>query len=230
MVRSCFLCKWRNDKLPRRSLHRFPLNKNFRQKWLDILGKSNVSIGKHTSLCSIHFEEDCFRYGLICGTKILKDGSLPTLYLPNSNSENLAIDFDELKPPETMMENTCNMRHPISKEVKMKDSTSDLNNADKLVNTSTVKSSKKRLRISINEQFQKKEILRLKKKISTLQRSVKRLRNSKSIMKSQLKELKKNANKSEAKNKLHVSMLLGRKYFNILYTPKAGFSLLRIFP
>ncbi|XP_044747566.1 THAP domain-containing protein 2-like isoform X2 [Coccinella septempunctata] len=140
MVNTCFSCKWRNGKFPRRSFHskcnRFPLKQELRQKWLDILGKSNISIGKHTTLCSIHFEEDCFRYGLIYGTRILKDGSLPTRHLTKIKTENQVLDSSqEIKPPESMMENNLNMHLPIIDNVKtelniadnwMKSSTSDL--------------------------------------------------------------------------------------------------------
>ncbi|XP_045782988.1 uncharacterized protein LOC123879365 [Maniola jurtina] len=81
MVQTCYICKWRADKLPRRSFHKFPYDEAEKQKWLDIIGKSNVSLGKRTSICSIHFDKTCFRYGLVNGRELLRQGSLPTIQL-----------------------------------------------------------------------------------------------------------------------------------------------------
>ncbi|XP_023940797.1 THAP domain-containing protein 1 [Bicyclus anynana] len=81
MVQTCYICKWRADKEPRRSFHKFPYDEAEKQKWLDIIGKSHVSLGKRTSVCSIHFDTSCFRYGLVNGRELLRQGSVPTLQL-----------------------------------------------------------------------------------------------------------------------------------------------------
>ncbi|XP_039762563.1 uncharacterized protein LOC120635611 isoform X2 [Pararge aegeria] len=81
MVQTCYICKWRADREPRRSFHKFPFVEAEKQKWLDVIGKSNVSLGKRTSVCSIHFERSCFRYGLVNGRELLRQGSVPTLQL-----------------------------------------------------------------------------------------------------------------------------------------------------
>ncbi|CAH2236852.1 jg20416 [Pararge aegeria aegeria] len=65
----------------RAKLFRFPFVEAEKQKWLDVIGKSNVSLGKRTSVCSIHFERSCFRYGLVNGRELLRQGSVPTLQL-----------------------------------------------------------------------------------------------------------------------------------------------------
>lgn len=59
-----------------------------KQKWLNIIGKSEACIGSLTSLCGLHFEEDCFLRELVNGRIALKDGSLPTLHLGNNRKEN----------------------------------------------------------------------------------------------------------------------------------------------
>ncbi|XP_008548282.2 uncharacterized protein LOC103571775 isoform X1 [Microplitis demolitor] len=97
MVFTCFVCKWRGDREPRRSFHKFPADINERQKWLDIIG-SNKSVGKRTSLCSIHFENNCFRYGSVVGRKILNTGSLPSLYLTKTPDLPLQDKVDDKTP------------------------------------------------------------------------------------------------------------------------------------
>ncbi|XP_018365043.1 PREDICTED: THAP domain-containing protein 1-like [Trachymyrmex cornetzi] len=80
MVYTCWVCKWRGDKEPKRSFHKFPSCENERKKWKHILG-INVVLGARTTICSLHFTEDCFHYG-VHGRRLLKEGSFPSLYLP----------------------------------------------------------------------------------------------------------------------------------------------------
>ncbi|XP_041982402.1 uncharacterized protein LOC121735606 [Aricia agestis] len=95
----CFGCGWRGYEEPRRSYHRFPTDANLQQQWLDAIGKTGP-VNRRTALCNIHFEESCFRYGLVRGHRILRMGSVPTLQtgrLPSmmvsiSSSGNLEID------------------------------------------------------------------------------------------------------------------------------------------
>ncbi|XP_077263079.1 uncharacterized protein LOC143897950 isoform X1 [Temnothorax americanus] len=79
MVFTCFICKKRSDKLQDLSFHRFPSNSIARQQWLDIIGKSEEVIGKATTICSRHFDTECFRYGLVNGKRFLKPGTKPTI-------------------------------------------------------------------------------------------------------------------------------------------------------
>ncbi|CAH0399626.1 unnamed protein product [Chilo suppressalis] len=98
----------------------FPSNEELKLKWLDILGKSNVSVGKRTALCSTHFEEHCFRYGLVNGTRILRDGSLPTLNLTTYYTKKKAkYSTNEIKPSESQEECCSHTKRPIT------DATSD---------------------------------------------------------------------------------------------------------
>ncbi|XP_018373118.1 PREDICTED: THAP domain-containing protein 1-like [Trachymyrmex cornetzi] len=79
-VYTCWVCKWRGDKEPKRSFHNFPSCENERKKWKHILG-INIVLGARTTICSLHFTEDCFHYG-VHGRRLLKEGSFPSLYLP----------------------------------------------------------------------------------------------------------------------------------------------------
>ncbi|XP_030033898.2 uncharacterized protein LOC115450068 isoform X3 [Manduca sexta] len=136
MVYTCFLCKWRGDKFPRRSYHKFPSNAEMRQKWLDIMGKSNVSIGVRTSLCSIHFDEDCFRYGLVNGRRILKDGSIPTLHLTNDKQEQIIDLVDEIKHPEPFIESSVRTGHTTGEAVQIEPQTHRKETEDVNINDS----------------------------------------------------------------------------------------------
>lgn len=93
---------------------------------MDILGKSNVSIGTRTTLCCLHFEEDCFRYGLVYGRKVLKDGSLPTLYLTKGDRKGQTIKSIDLKSPIESLQT----RHPTTDNTQMKHPASELNIED----------------------------------------------------------------------------------------------------
>ncbi|CAH1642038.1 unnamed protein product [Spodoptera littoralis] len=106
MVQYCFICKWRADKEPRRSFHKFPSKESEKQKWLSIIGKSGVNIGKRTSVCSIHFEKCCFRYGLVNNREILKPDCVPSLHLTKAieTSKPLMDIPPELSIPESSLQ------------------------------------------------------------------------------------------------------------------------------
>ncbi|CAH0728572.1 unnamed protein product, partial [Brenthis ino] len=220
MVYTCFLCKWRSDKHPQRSYHKFPSNNELKQKWLDILGKSNVSVGTRTTLCCLHFKEDCFRYGLVYGRKVLKDGSLPTLYLTKGDKKGPTIkSIDDIKILKAPTESSLRTQHPTTDNVQMKHSASELNIEDKQMQVTkseldvennladvameiSLPKASSRKSDPIDEQPGKLEMVCSKKK---------RLWNSKTQMKSQLTEAKKTVNKYEAENKLmHIKRTQGR--------------------
>ncbi|XP_046417558.1 THAP domain-containing protein 5 [Neodiprion fabricii] len=106
MVYTCFVCKRRGDRGPRRSFHKFPSNKVQRQQWLDNIGKSDMVVGSRTTICSLHFENSCFRYGLVRGKRLLKECSLPTLYL-STNKDFWIEEKIEDDSMTSVKSNTC---------------------------------------------------------------------------------------------------------------------------
>ncbi|CAH0728571.1 unnamed protein product, partial [Brenthis ino] len=228
MVYTCFLCKWRSDKHPQRSYHKFPSNNELKQKWLDILGKSNVSVGTRTTLCCLHFKEDCFRYGLVYGRKVLKDGSLPTLYLTKGDKKGPTIkSIDDIKILKAPTESSLRTQHPTTDNVQMKHSASELNIEDKQMQVTkseldvennladvameiSLPKASSRKSDPIDEQPGKLEMVCSKKK---------RLWNSKTQMKSQLTEAKKTVNKYEAENKLMHVVFTARGLCPPVFTP-----------
>ncbi|TGZ45601.1 THAP domain-containing protein 9 [Temnothorax longispinosus] len=97
---TCFICKKRSDKSQDLSFHRFPSNSIARQQWLDIIEKSEEVIGKATTICSRHFDTECFCYGLIDGRRFLKPGTKPTINLDISAPINIP-NTTEFSPIQT---------------------------------------------------------------------------------------------------------------------------------
>ncbi|XP_063544329.1 THAP domain-containing protein 2-like [Cydia strobilella] len=63
------------------SFHRFPKDPNVRQKWLRAMNRQSWTPHKNSVVCGKHFAINRFR-GVI--NKIVKTGSIPTLFLPVS--------------------------------------------------------------------------------------------------------------------------------------------------
>lgn len=47
---------------------------------------------KRSTVCSIHFTEDCFRYGLVYGMRRLKEGSIPSLFLNETSADTIMLN------------------------------------------------------------------------------------------------------------------------------------------
>lgn len=55
---------------------RFPRNNIIRKLWLTACGLQEEELKKHYKLCSLHFEENCYKSGSV--TRSLKPESVPT--------------------------------------------------------------------------------------------------------------------------------------------------------
>lgn len=60
------------------SFHRFPLDPKRRKEWVRLVRRKNFVPGKHTFLCSKHFEASCF--DLTGQTRRLKIDAVPTIF------------------------------------------------------------------------------------------------------------------------------------------------------
>ncbi|XP_075407390.1 THAP domain-containing protein 2 [Tenrec ecaudatus] len=60
------------------SFHRFPLDPKRRKEWVRLVKRKNFVPGKHTFLCSKHFEASCF--DLTGQTRRLKMDAVPTIF------------------------------------------------------------------------------------------------------------------------------------------------------
>ncbi|XP_021060924.1 THAP domain-containing protein 2 [Mus pahari] len=60
------------------SFHRFPLDPKRRKEWVRLVRRKNFVPGKHTFLCSKHFEASCF--DLTGQTRRLKMDAVPTIF------------------------------------------------------------------------------------------------------------------------------------------------------
>lgn len=149
MVCMCLVCKYRGDQIPRRSFHRVPPNEEQRKKWLEILGKSNDGVGSRAIICSRHFEESCFRYGLIYGRRLLKEGSLPSLYLER---ETVGISLPHQREHDyaTVGDESCKVSDCATVELKSRDESCEVS-APEIEQSCPKEISKKRLFASKNK-------------------------------------------------------------------------------
>ncbi|XP_065415061.1 THAP domain-containing protein 2 isoform X2 [Chrysemys picta bellii] len=60
------------------SFHRFPLDPKRRKEWIRLVKRNNFVPGKHTFLCSKHFESSCF--DLTGQTRRLRVDAVPTIF------------------------------------------------------------------------------------------------------------------------------------------------------
>ncbi|XP_074868956.1 THAP domain-containing protein 2 [Carettochelys insculpta] len=66
------------DKSVNVSFHRFPLDPKRRKEWIRLVKRNNFVPGKHTFLCSKHFESSCF--DLTGQTRRLRMDAVPTIF------------------------------------------------------------------------------------------------------------------------------------------------------
>lgn len=71
-------CATTYDKHIDISFHRFPLDPKRRKEWVRLVRRKNFVPGKHTFLCSKHFEASCF--DLTGQTRRLKMDAVPTIF------------------------------------------------------------------------------------------------------------------------------------------------------
>ncbi|XP_044533731.1 THAP domain-containing protein 2 [Gracilinanus agilis] len=71
-------CATTYDRHVNISFHRFPLDPQRRKEWVRLVRRKNFVPGKHTFLCSKHFEASCF--DLTGQTRRLKMDAVPTVF------------------------------------------------------------------------------------------------------------------------------------------------------
>ncbi|XP_074082257.1 THAP domain-containing protein 2 [Macrotis lagotis] len=71
-------CAATYDRRVNVSFHRFPLDPQRRKEWVRLVRRKNFVPGKHTFLCSKHFEASCF--DLTGQTRRLKIDAVPTIF------------------------------------------------------------------------------------------------------------------------------------------------------
>ncbi|XP_018371877.1 PREDICTED: THAP domain-containing protein 2-like [Trachymyrmex cornetzi] len=215
MVYTCWVCKWRGDKEPKRSFHRFPSNENQRKKWEHILGINNVVLGARTTICSLHFTENCFHYS-VDGKRLIKEGSFPSLHLLTPAV--VLVQEERTEPLTNELEcSTKNIAIKRSDEV-IEDGipNKQICLKNRLLERSTTYES---INSNLPLQYLKKKMIFKNKEILSLKRKNWRLSLSKSKLKSCLKEV-------QSKNaKLITEKKLMQKKLGSI--PKALFSLLQ---
>ncbi|VVC44798.1 Hypothetical protein CINCED_3A017944 [Cinara cedri] len=77
-VVSCFYCQSTATKIPGLTFHTLPADKNLHNAWLKACGYSENDYSKDRKICSLHFEDDCYR--ITKSRKLLKIGAVPTKF------------------------------------------------------------------------------------------------------------------------------------------------------
>lgn len=209
----CYVCNRKASKLSNLSFHRFPNDEESKQKWLDIIGKSE-SISKRSTVCSLHFTEDCFRYGLVYGMRRLKEGSNPSIYLNETPDETEILNkLHTSSVSQTLDEVVNKFRIDEFKKSNSDDENSDVVQSPKL-KAQTKRSLKRnefnapRTKISVNLTWDEiisgpdggkkywehtqRELIAKKKRIKTLELTLRRMREKLLNVQTSIKELKEN--------------------------------------
>uniref|UniRef100_A0A452HUC0 THAP-type domain-containing protein n=1 Tax=Gopherus agassizii TaxID=38772 RepID=A0A452HUC0_9SAUR len=132
------------------SFHRFPLDPKRRKEWIRLVKRNNFVPGKHTFLCSKHFESSCF--DLTGQTRRLRMDAVPTIF-----------DFPvHLK-----------IRKPMSRNLKKKDAYTPEGVSNFKTNISC-----RQVQLEHSYAFRspmeaKKRIIKLEKEIASLRRRMK---------------------------------------------------------
>ena len=87
-----------------------------REKWLEIIGKNDLPPGKRTTVCSLHFTEDCFRYGLVYGMRRIKEDAIPSLYLQETEEESEMLNQLHRSSVNETLEEVINNCHTENSE------------------------------------------------------------------------------------------------------------------
>ncbi|XP_050059963.1 uncharacterized protein LOC126551184 [Aphis gossypii] len=73
----CFYCQSTLSKIAGLTLHTLPTDKYLRNAWLKACGYSENDYSPDRRICSLHFEEHCYK---ATARKLLKPGSVPTKF------------------------------------------------------------------------------------------------------------------------------------------------------
>ncbi|XP_050060053.1 uncharacterized protein LOC126551236 isoform X2 [Aphis gossypii] len=73
----CFYCQSTPSKIAGLTLHTLPTDKYLRNAWLKACGYSENDYSPDRRICSLHFEEHCYK---ATARKLLKPGSVPTKF------------------------------------------------------------------------------------------------------------------------------------------------------
>ncbi|XP_025829960.1 THAP domain-containing protein 1-like isoform X2 [Agrilus planipennis] len=212
MVQYCFICKWKANKEPRRSFHKFPSGESDKKKWLNIIGKDDVNVGKRASVCSIHFKKSCFRYGLVNNREMLKPKSVPSLYLVKTTE----IVKDDLPCTESSLQDCIDVDYnDVAANTRLNENVSVIPERD----TSTSFIDKKEVSDDITCTVDvaayrkiKNQLMQEKRKNFNLKRMVSRMRQRKDLLKKQNIALRKKSEDKCIENKLlHVSIAIAGK-------------------
>ncbi|KYQ50076.1 THAP domain-containing protein 1 [Trachymyrmex zeteki] len=183
MVYTCWVCKWRGDKEPKRSFHRFPSDENQRKKWEHILGINDVVLGVRTTICSLHFTEDCFHYG-VDGRTLLKEDSFPSLHLSTPAVVSQERTESLTNASECIIKNIAIKRSDKVIEDRIPNKQICLENGPS-ERSATYESIESNLPL----QYLKRQLIAKNKKISSLKRQNRRLSLSNSKLKSRIKQM-----------------------------------------
>ncbi|CAK1589425.1 unnamed protein product [Parnassius mnemosyne] len=102
-------CSARKSKnLPELTIHRFPVNKILKKKWLSVIGTENINPRhKMWYVCSMHFEESCFNRTL--DVTRLHDNAVPSSSLIISDKTSRAV----LRKKQNKPESSCPMEWDV---------------------------------------------------------------------------------------------------------------------
>ncbi|XP_003427146.1 THAP domain-containing protein 2 [Nasonia vitripennis] len=71
------------------SFHKLPSRIEDKQQWVEIIKKKcNYEVKKTSYVCSLHFQSDCFQYGGLCVNRMLKKGSVPSIFFSDVKISN----------------------------------------------------------------------------------------------------------------------------------------------
>ncbi|KAM3600440.1 uncharacterized protein V6R79_023576 [Siganus canaliculatus] len=89
---SAYGCKNRYHKEKDISFHKFPLARpDICGKWVAAMRRNNFKPTKYSNICSQHFTRDCFKTE--CNNRVLKDNAVPSLFTFNLNIKSLEDPF-----------------------------------------------------------------------------------------------------------------------------------------
>ncbi|XP_072396389.1 uncharacterized protein [Diabrotica undecimpunctata] len=101
---ACNTAKTQQTKKDKISFHFFPRNANRRKEWLKFAGKEEIDLKKTSSLCSKHFESNCFEK--LLSRTYLKKTAIPTIKLTRlkydrSSLQILSSTANDISSPST---------------------------------------------------------------------------------------------------------------------------------
>ncbi|XP_028614920.1 THAP domain-containing protein 2 [Grammomys surdaster] len=104
------------------SFHRFPLDPTRRKEWVRLVRRKNFVPGKHTFLCSKHFEASCF--DLTGQTRRLKMDAVPTIFDFCTHIKSLKLKSRNLlkKTNSFTATGACNLKPSSSQQVLLEHS------------------------------------------------------------------------------------------------------------